>query len=265
METVPFPLTEMKSPFPIFTLEPTVVSSSLKSLWSLVIWFVQPLLINHESHELLLVAKHFATKIDLLRAAQWISLPHLILTYILSLHVPCCHIFCTWHQASTGIIIEDGLSFYSVHMVKYHHFACFYCLLLDFLLSHRKHLLWTPLLSLFTFVLVLAMHSPILPRKCSTNILFLLMKKFFIHFSQAHKPNFFASFFHQKNHYPVISPVLVIFEYQSIDWFWTFNLWTFYFYFWEGKKRKKPLREFGSGGWFRGGNVLSTLHDYGTP
>jgi len=60
--------------------------------------------------------------------------------------------------------------------------------------------------------------------------------------------------------------VLLIFGYQSIDWFWTFNLWTFYFYFWEGKKRKKkPLREFGSGGWFHGGKVLSTLHDYGTP
>ena len=35
--------------------------------------------------------------------------------------------------------------------------------------------------------------------------------------------------------------VLLIFGYQSINWFWTFNLWTFYFYFWEGKKREKPL------------------------
>jgi len=60
--TVPFPLTEIKSPFSFFTLETKVLSSSLKSLWSLVIWFLQPLSINHESHELLLVAKHVATK-----------------------------------------------------------------------------------------------------------------------------------------------------------------------------------------------------------
>ena len=53
---------EMKSPFPIFTLETMVLSSSLKSFRSLVIWFVQPLSINHESLELLLVAKHVATK-----------------------------------------------------------------------------------------------------------------------------------------------------------------------------------------------------------
>jgi len=37
------------------------------------------------------------------------------------------------------------------------------------------------------------------------------------------------------------------------------------FIFGKGKREKKPLREFGSGGWFRGGKVLSTLHDYGTP
>jgi len=30
--------------------------------------------------------------------------------------------------------------------------------------------------------------------------------------------------------------LLVIFGYQSIDWFWTFNLWTLNFYSWEGKK-----------------------------
>jgi len=37
--------------------------------------------------------------------------------------------------------------------------------------------------------------------------------------------------------------VLVIFGYQSIDWYCTFNLWTFYFYFWEGKKERKTLRD----------------------
>jgi len=41
--------------------------------------------------------------------------------------------------------------------------------------------------------------------------------------------------------------VLAIFGYQSIDCFWTFNLWTFYFYFWEGKKREKPLKIVDSG------------------
>jgi len=30
--------------------------------------------------------------------------------------------------------------------------------------------------------------------------------------------------------------VLAIFGYQSINWFWTFNLWTLNFYSWEGKK-----------------------------
>jgi len=58
--------------------------------------------------------------------------------------------------------------------------------------------------------------------------------------------------------------VLVIFGYQSIDWYCTFNLWTFYFYFWEGKKREKPL-EIRSGGWFRKGKVWRTLNDYGIP
>jgi len=76
------------------------------------------------------------------------------------------------------------LSFYGVHMVeKYHHFACCCCLLLDFLLSHTKHLLWTLLLSSFTFVLVPPMHSPILPRKCLTwlsdFIIFIFLSKIF--------------------------------------------------------------------------------------
>ena len=60
--TIHFPLIEIKSPFPIFTLETMVLSRSLKSFMSLVIWFVQPLSINHESLELLLVAKHVAVK-----------------------------------------------------------------------------------------------------------------------------------------------------------------------------------------------------------
>jgi len=30
--------------------------------------------------------------------------------------------------------------------------------------------------------------------------------------------------------------VLAIFGYQSINWFWTFNLWTLNFYSWEGRK-----------------------------
>jgi len=29
--------------------------------------------------------------------------------------------------------------------------------------------------------------------------------------------------------------VLMIFGCQTIDWFWIVNLWTFYFYSWEGK------------------------------
>jgi len=30
--------------------------------------------------------------------------------------------------------------------------------------------------------------------------------------------------------------MLVIFGYQFINWYWTFNLWTLNFYSWEGKK-----------------------------
>jgi len=59
--------------------------------------------------------------------------------------------------------------------------------------------------------------------------------------------------------------VLVIFGYQSINWFWTFNLWTLNFYSWEGKKCVKTLMRSRSGGWFRIGKVLSTLNDFGTP
>ena len=58
--------------------------------------------------------------------------------------------------------------------------------------------------------------------------------------------------------------VLVIFGYQSINWFWTFNLWTLKFYSWEGKKWVKTLMRSRSGGWFRIGKVLSTLNDFGT-
>ena len=59
--------------------------------------------------------------------------------------------------------------------------------------------------------------------------------------------------------------VLVIFGYQSINWFWTFNHWTLNFYSWEGKKWVKTLKRSRSGGWFRLGKVLSTLNDFGTP
>jgi len=59
--------------------------------------------------------------------------------------------------------------------------------------------------------------------------------------------------------------VLAIFWYQSINWFWTFNLWTLNFYSWEGKKLVKTLMRSRSGGWFRVGKMLSTLNDFGTP
>jgi len=145
-------------------------------------------------------------KVDLLLADPWISLSNLILTCILSLHVPFCHIFCTWHQTSTNILFEASLSFYSVHMVEniiilHVHVASSW----NFLLSHTEHILWTLLLPSFAFVLVLAMHLSILPRKYSTILLFLLMMKFFIHISEAQKPKNFAQFFHQEYHYQVFS------------------------------------------------------------
>jgi len=37
----------------------------------------------------------------------------------------------------------------------------------------------------------------------------------------------------------IVLGVLVIFGYQSTNWFWTFNLWTLNFYSWEGKKVSK--------------------------
>jgi len=59
--------------------------------------------------------------------------------------------------------------------------------------------------------------------------------------------------------------VLVIFGYQSINWFWTFNLWTLNFYLWEEKKWVKTLMRSRSEGWFRIGNMLSTLNNFSIP
>jgi len=68
-----------------------------------------------------------------------------------------------------------------------------------------------------------------------------------------------------KNPQWVVISVLAIFGYQSINWFWTFNLWTLNFYSWEGKKWVNTLMRSRSEGWFRIGKVLRTLNDFSTP
>ena len=54
--------TKMKSPFKIFILEIIVLSISLKSFSLLVIWFMHPLSINHESLKVLIIKKTCCNK-----------------------------------------------------------------------------------------------------------------------------------------------------------------------------------------------------------
>jgi len=61
----------------------------------------------------------------------------------------------------------------------------------------------------------------------------------------------------------MLGVMLVIFGYQSINWFWIFNHWTLNFYSWERKKWVKTLMRSRFGGWFRLGKVLNTLNDFG--